>query len=241
MKKYDVYLEYLYQQSSRSVTTQHIYKKWVRKCCHYHQVTHPLDLTPEDLNHFRAFLLREKHFSNKSDTIVYNAFKHTFLTLLSQVEPDQSKRYAHLFVTQPRQPRSLPGYVSQEEMSQFIETLPNTVAGNIIRGIYETSRKFEDVRDGGRMTWKCSKAYAQHVAAKTARKVGIPHGFGLTGVRSASILHRIQNRTNDIELSAIQQDSRLSSCQFELYLRAAGFYSAGVNQSPARESARPSL
>ena len=241
MKKYDVYLEYLYQQSSRSVTTQHIYKGWVRKCCHYHQVTHPLDLTPDDLNSFRLFLLQEKHFSLQSDTIVYNAFKHTFLTLLSLVEPEQAKRYAHLFVTPPRQPRSIPVSVSQDDMARFLEALPNTAAGNIIRDIYKTSRKFEDVRDGGRMIWKCSKAYAQHVAAKTARKVGIPHGFGLTGVISASILHRIQNRTNDIELSAIQQDSRLSSCQFELYLRAAGFYSTGVNQSPARESARPSL
>jgi len=80
------------------------------------------------------------------------------------------------------------------------------------------------------------KRHAEYLIVHIGKSIPIPL------CREASrIYHAIRQTANDLELSVIQQDSRLSSCQFELYLRAAGFYSAGANQSPARESARPSL
>lgn len=219
--KYDEYLDFLYTFSSLSQTTQEVYKGWIAKCADYHKKKHPLDLSPDDLESYRLYLLDDRNFSPASDVIIYNAIKHTYQGLLSQVEPEQSKKYDRLFKRPPRQPHRLPRSISWDDMNEFLELLPHTVAGNIIRAIYTTSRRFEDLRDNGNVKWTCSKAYAQQVCAFTARKVGIPHGFGLTGVRATSIIHRIQARNNDLELSQIQTDSGLSDTQFKLYYRAA--------------------
>jgi len=212
-----VFLQYLYTHSSLSPTTQRIYMRWVTKCCQYAQVQHPLDLAPQDLEAFRLYLLHGRHFSPSSDTIVYNAFKHTFVMLLSQVLPDEATRYAYLFHTPPRQPHHLPRTVSRDLVERFLAALPQTPVGVILKTMYATSQPFEMAKQG----WKCSKAYASSVCAKTARTAGIPHGFGLTGLRGISIIHRIQARTDDADLATIFQDSGLSPAQFALYRRVA--------------------
>lgn len=222
--KYDDFLVYLFTKSTLANTTKNIYMQWVTRCCQYYHKQHLLDIAPQELDDFRLHLLQDKCYSHASDTIVYNAFKHTYRVLLPLVDAEAAKRYQRLFQHAPRQPKKLPTYVSQDDMQRFLQALPLTIVGHIIKEIYRTSAPFETHA----ATWKCSKAYCQAVCAKTAREVNIQHGFGLTGVRGVSIIHRIQNRRNDNELAEIQQDSGMSNVQFEKYLQVAGFYGENV-------------
>lgn len=215
------YLSYLIEKSELSQCTQRIYAQWVIRCCKYYNRGHILDVSPDDIDCFRLWLLTERHYSPASSTVVYNAFRHIYAVLLRLVDPAEAERYAHLFKHAPRQQYALPASVSQGMMQRFLKALPNTAAGNIIRMVYATSKPFESVVNGD-MAWKCNRNYAAHVCARAARKVGIPHGFGLSGIRSTSIIHRIQRRENDMELKAVLEDSGLSASQFVRYLKAAG-------------------
>lgn len=221
MIEYDFFLQFLYQKSTLSLVTQHIYMDWVTKCCCYHHVYHILDVSLQDIERYRLHLLQDKGFSPSSDVIVFNAFKHTYHELLQQVDPDAAMLYADLFKDVPRQPNHLPRYVDYNTVQLFLAALPNTVAGNIIRMIYHTSKSFNTVVKDETFQWKCSKRYASQICAKAARQVDIPCGFGLSGVRGASIIHRIQRRQDDIELKQILDESGLSPSQFELYRRVA--------------------
>jgi hypothetical protein len=137
--------------------------------------------------------------------------------LLPLVDAAAAKPYQRALATRPRQQYRLPQVVTQDDARRFVDALPLTVCGHILRSLYATSRPFQECAKG----WKCSKRYAQHVAAKTARRVGLPHGFGLSGLRAVSILHRLQARKNEVELVEIYQQSELSFAQFRRYLALA--------------------
>lgn len=216
--KHDIFLTYLYKKSNLSGTTQKIYMDWVSRCCKHYGISHLLDVSPQQLEAYRLYLITDRQYSPRSDTIVYNAFKHTFAVLLPLVDNAAAQKYVGMFDCPPRQPHALPRYVDKATMQQFLEALPKTVAGYVIKEIYRTSRPFEQAVDG----WKCSREYAAQVCCQTARKVGISHGFGLTGVQGVSVIHRIQARKHDLELITIKEDCGLSAVQFLLYTKAAG-------------------
>lgn len=213
----DSFLQYLYTGSPLSQTTQRIYTDWVTRCCQHYHVQHILDLSPGDLEGFRLYLLQERRFSPASDTIVYNAFRHTFGILLPQILPGEASRFASLFQIAPRQPHLLPRYIDKALLQEFLSSLPKTPVGYILTQIYRTSRPFREVKAG----WKCSYQYAAAVCAKIARQVGIPHGFGMTGLRGVSLIHRLQERKDDSELKILFEQSGISPAQFALYVRAA--------------------
>jgi hypothetical protein len=233
-KKYDEYLLYLYSFSQLSKQTICAYLSWSAKLCLWVGVAHPLDVPPGKIDEFRLYLLNEKKFSWKSDTVVFNALKHTYSTLLKHVEPEEAKKYANIFRTSPRQPNTLPRYVTQESMAAFCAALPATIAGNLLRSSYQTGKTVDMILAKAEKPWKVSQRYLQQVCLKTALKVGMPKGFGVTGVRGAGILHRIQNRQTDLELTAIREDSGLSHAQFLLYCRAAGVTGLSGNATRQR-------
>jgi hypothetical protein len=216
--KHDDFLVFLYGHSRLSQATQATYIRITTQCCRWTGKPHVLDNTPDDLSAYRLYLLTDRHYSPSSDTLVYNALRHTYVVLLPLVDAESAKIYQRTFATRPRQQYRLPQVVTQADARRFVDALPLTVCGHILRDIYHTSRPFSACAEG----WRCSKRYAQAVCARTARKVGLPRGFGLSGLRSASILHRLQARKNDAELVEIYQQSGLSYSQFQRYLALTG-------------------
>ena len=222
--EHDTFLRYLFTTSPLSDTSKRIYAEWVTRCCQHSGKVHLLDVTPEEICAFRDWLLSSRQYSPASDTIVFNALRHVYAVLLPKVDPASAERYAHLFTKQPRQTYRLPQTIDIPIITRFLNALPNTAAGNIIRMIYASGKTFDAVTHG-RLQWKCNRNYAAHVCAKAARSVGIPHGFGLSGVRSVGIVHRIQARTSDTDLRFIQEESGLSASQFRRYLQVSGVLS----------------
>lgn len=216
--KHDDFLIFLYRQSRLSQATRAAYMRITTQCCHWTGKPHPLDNTPADLDAYRLYLLTERHYSPSSDTLIYNALRHTYAVLLPLVDADAAKPYQRALATRPRQQYRLPQVVTTDDARRFLNALPKTACGHILRDIYHTSRPFSACASG----WKCSKQYAQHICARTARRVGLPYGFGLSGLRSASILHRLQARQSDVELVEIYQQSGLSYSQFRRYLALSG-------------------
>lgn len=220
--KHDDFLIFLYRKSRLSQATQATYMRITTQCCQWTGKPHVLDNTPADLDAYRLHLLTDRHYSPASDTLIYAALRHTYAVLLPIEDTEAAKSYQRMFATPPRQQYRLPQVVTVDDARRFVDALPLTACGHILRDIYHTSRPFSVCAKG----WKCSKRYAQHVAAKTARSVGLPHGFGLSGLRSVSILHRLQTRTDDTEIKTILDDCGLSHAQYHRYLQAAGILSS---------------
>jgi hypothetical protein len=220
--KHDDFLKYLYSKSSLSQATQATYIRITTQCCRWTGKPHVLDNTPADLDAYRLHLLTDRHYSPASDTLIYAALRHTYAVLLPLVDAAAAKPYQRALATRPRQQYRLPQVVTQDDARRFVAALPETACGHILRDIYLTSRPFSVCANG----WKCSNRYAQAVCARTARSVGLPHGFGVSGLRSASILHRLQTRTDDTEIKTILDDCGLSHSQYHRYLQAAGILSS---------------
>jgi hypothetical protein len=215
MIKHDAFLMYLFTNSSLSKATQITYMRIVSQGCRWTGKPHLLDNTLQDIANYRLYLMNERHYSPASDTIIYNAFRHVYCVLLPLIDPEAAKSYKQLQDSRPRQQYRLPQVISHEDIQRFLDALPQTAAGHILREIYRTSHPFHICANG----WKCSKQYAQTICAKTSRAVGLPYGFGLSGLRSASILHRLHNRENDLQIKAILDDCQLSPSQYARYIQ----------------------
>lgn len=229
-RKYNSFIEFAFKFSTKSPKTQQTYRRWIYRLCEYTTQSHPLDISPRVIQTFYLSLY-DSGFSLSSLTVVRSALVY-FYTVLCTREAPEICRYAHtqriteIFQYTRKHSYNIPIVASQSEMKRFCALLPETTVGNIIQEMYRTGHKFERILESFPITISCSKGYAQQVAAKTARKVGIAHGFGLRGIRASGIVHAIQNRKDDTELVRICKDSGLSYQQFRLYRKAAGEFSS---------------
>lgn len=229
-RKNNSFIEFAFKFSTKSPKTQQIYRLWIYRLCEYTTFTHPLDIPPEAIRNF-YLSLHDSGFSLSSLTVVRSALVY-FYTILCERKASEICRYGHtqriidIFHTPRKHAYTIPVVATQSEMQLFCQLLPETTTGNILREMYRTGHKFERIVESFPITISCSKGYAQQVAAKTARNVGIAHGFGLRGIRASGIVHAIQNRKDDAELVLIYKDSGLSYQQFRLYQKAAGEFSA---------------
>lgn len=229
-RKNNTFIEFTFKFSTKSPKTQQTYRLWIYRLCEYASQRHPLDILPKTIHNF-YLSLHDSGFSLSSLTVVRSAIVY-FYTVLCEREAPEICRYAHtrciidIFHTPRKHAYTIPVVATQSEMQLFCQLLPETTTGNILREMYRTGHKFERILESFPITLSCSKGYAQQIAAKTARNVGIAHGFGLRGIRASGIVHAIQNRKDDAELVHIYKDSGLSYQQFRLYRKAAGDFSS---------------
>lgn len=220
----DIFLTAAFQFSTKSQKTQETYKYWVLRLLRYTKKPHPLDVSPEDIKHF---YLSFHDYAYSTRTLIRSALLY-FYTVLCYTETPEIYHYPHaaelkkLFAGPRTHAYTLPDIATHAHMARFCDALPDTTTGNILKEMYQTGHTFQRVLDELPVKIFCSHQYAQQIAAKTARDVGIPHGFGLRGIRASGLCHRIQTRKDDMELVEIFKDSHLSYQQFRLYRKAAG-------------------
>lgn len=226
--KHDDFLTYIFQFSSVAPATQETYKKWITKCCRFTGQQHVLDLSPSQISDFRLFLVSELDFSPQSSMIVYAALKYLYGTLLQdevpqdiQISRDRAATFLRELGDPPKQQMRVPEIISHAQVEKFLQSLPNSTAGNVLRAVYTTGCKVDTILSNGRVQITYSKHYLQQLCRKTARKASIPPGFGIRGLRATGLVHRILQRQDDTKLKTIYAESQLSSQQFAKYLKLA--------------------
>ena len=222
----DVFIKQAFTHSKKSDATRKMYTYWLSRCCAWNSTPHPLDLTPEQIQ--ALYLdLHSQGVSLSTLEVVRSALLYTYTVLLVdetppvfRVDTETSQAVKALFDGRRRHAYHLPSSVTQEDIARFFEALPESYASEIIREVYHTGKRVGMVQEG--KPKKYAVAYLQQLCSAAAREAGIPHGFGLRGVRASGIIHRIQKRKNDLELKAIMEDAGIEIQQFTRYMQAAG-------------------
>lgn len=220
----DIFLKSVFNFSTKSQKTQDTYQYWISRLLKYSNKQHPLDITPHDI---QQFYLSFHEYALSTREIIRATLLYFFTVLCHDETPEvyhYQNRLAvkHMFAHKRKHAYTLPEITSRQKCLEFCDALPQTTIGQILREMYRTGHTFDRVLNDNPLQLSCSKQYAQQIAAKTARQVNIPQGFGLRGIRASGLCHRIQSRKDDMELVAIFKDSQLSFQQFRLYLKAAG-------------------
>ena len=226
--KTEIFISQAFIHSQKSEATRETYSHWIQKLCNHAGKPHPLDITIDDIQAF--YLYYEAYYSLPSMEIIRAAIKYFYTVLCRSEAPDVyrceeslSGEVEKLFSGRRRHACKLPEIARHEDMQMFLSLLPDTNSGRVLREMYATGKPLEKILGG----WKMSKGHLQHVAAKTARKAGVYHGFGLRGIRASGIVERIRRRRNDNHLKEIMDDAGIGCQQFSKYLKIAGLIDKG--------------
>ena len=211
----DVFIQQAFTYSKKSTATIKTYQSWIQKLCLFAETPHPLDVQLDDITRFYVFLSDVKRYSRPSLDIVRSAIKYFYEVLCHSEAPESFRPPQSLvegihatFRGRRSYKHGLPDVAKEGQMERFLTALPKTNAGYIITRAYDGRPLSRVLSEIAPLT--VSPSYLRHVVARTARAVGIPHGFGLRGVRASGLVHRLRRRKNDAELVEIFQDSELS-------------------------------
>lgn len=227
----NIFIQAAFDFSTLSATTKQTYSQWIRALCRFTGHQHPFDISVKEIQNFYLYYHDEKQYSRPSLEIIRAAIKYFFCVLCQHEDtPDifhcdksLAEGIKKLFAGRRSYAHKLPEIMNGEEIEKFLEGLPDTNTGRLIKKVYETGKPVSELLNG----WQISSKYVQVVAAQTSRKIGVGPGFGLRGVRATGIVARIRNAKNDYEINKICQDTGLSWQQFKKYIALAGQKSFG--------------
>lgn len=252
MKTYDPFILHIFTFSKKSDATKKTYMRWLSTLCNFAGECHPLDITSQDIYRFRVYLASEKQYSPASSALVRASLSYVYQTLLVEEVPEHLRvttDYSRAFSARPKQQYRLPEFLPYSDIEHLLDVLPYTTAGNAIRHVAYSLQSLQRVLSlktididntfpeylqrqvhfcksiDSQVLFPTTTAYVQQVVNTARKQAGLAPGVGVRVVRASSIIHRIQARTNDIELKEIFDMTGLSYQQFRLYRKAAGYYS----------------
>ena len=221
--KMDIFTQEVFKFSTLKPNTTRTYSVWIDRLCLFSDKPHPLDITAADVT---AFMMEKSGHSHATTDNARAAILYFYTRLLRdapatfQAPEELREEIKAVFHGRRSHSFTLPTICTDAEWRVFVGLLPETPAGDALRTLGKTGKPIDRILDGMQRSPK--KSYLSQVAAKTARRAGIIHGFGLRGVRAYALVSRLRCRQNDTEIAAIMQDAELQWPQFSKYVALAG-------------------